>query len=467
MRGKNKNIISTLELEKLPPQNIEIEKAVLGACLIEQDTIEAIIGIVKPESFYRDEHQKIFRSILNLFDNTRPIDILTVVQDLRKSKELESVGGPAYLSDITSSIASGAHAEFHARIVQQLFIKRELIRISSNITNAAFDESTDLQDVLDFANEELSKASSTNIKKMGKRIGDIAKETVRNIEKVASGEIQKQGIESTSKLDMLTSGWQPGSLIILAARPGMGKTFIALFFARKAANFLNNEFPVVMFSLEMTEMEICERELSQKSGIDTNRIKSANFSEQDWARIELALKEVEEENIIIDDTPALAITEFKAKARIYVKKHGCRLIIIDYLQLMRSPQHKFREQEVSFISSQLKATAKELNVPIIALSQLNRDVEARTDKRPKLSDIRESGAIEQDANLIIFIHRPEYYGILEDSFGNSYKNAIELILAKNRGGMTDIVRMYKNNDWTQFYESDPKSIEGYEQTQIF
>lgn len=456
------------ELGRVPPQDTEMEEAVIGACLLEADRVETVINIVTPESFYKSEHQAIFNAMASLFNANKPIDMLTVVTELRAKSKLDEVGGPAYITALTGKVSSGSHVDYHARIIQQKYIRRQLIAAGSKIIQQAYDDSVDLQQLIDDSNNSIAHATTSNIKKMGRMLREIGKERINQLEKIYTGEINATGIKCFDKLDRLTSGWQPQNLIIIAARPGMGKTFVALYFARKAAMQLNNDESVVVFSLEMSETELFDRELSQHSGIENKKIRRADFSDQDWFKLENALHIIEGENIIVDDTAAVQITEFKAKARIYVKKYGCKMIIIDYIQLMKSAQHKFnREQEVSFISGQLKATAKELNISIIALSQLNRSLESRADKRPQLSDLRESGAIEQDADIVSFIHRPEYYGIMEDEHGNSYRNVLEIIVAKARAGNTGIAKLYKNTDWTQFYESDPEGFDPSDQTQIF
>lgn len=448
--GQKKGVSVTfpLDIGKLPPQSIEFEEVILGGLMLEKEAMEEVVDIIKPESFYKDDHQKIFGAALNLYNSGKPIDILTVTQKLRELKELDLVGGPVYLSELTSRVASAAHIEFQARIVQQNFIKRELIRVSSEIQNRAFDESIDVSELIDFSQIEIEKATSGNIKKLGLKIGQIGKKRIDELEEISKKEIKFTGVKSWDKVVKFTGGWQPKNLIILAARPGMGKTRIAQEISVLAAK--NNQ-PVVFFSLEMADTEIFDRQLSADTGIENMYIRQADFNENDWQKINKAQGEIDKLEIIIDDTPALTVSEFKSKARYYKKKYDVQLIIVDYLQLMKSPDYrKFREQEISDISGTLKSIAKELDLPVIALSQLSRDVEKRNDKTPVLSDLRESGAIEQDADVVIFIHRPEEYE--KNDPNPEHKNLIQLIFAKQRHGSTGVINLWKSSKWSTIYE---------------
>lgn len=447
------NAYSDLGLGKVPPQAIEIEEAVLGACMLQSESIEEIINIVVPETFYRDENQRIYSSILKLYNQNKKIDLYTIMEQLKVDKELETIGGPLYLSELTNKVASGAHIEYHARIIQQKYIKRELIRISTEIQNRSFDDSNDIDDLIDFAHEQINRATTTNIKKMGETIGQVGKKRLKKIEEIKKNGIGKTGVRSFVKWDRKTSGWQPSNLIILAARPGQGKSRIALELAKKADLDFKNGEHAVMFLLEMTDEETYDRELSSQTGIENMDIRKGQFTDEDWKRIENAHAVIENEKILLDDCPGLTINEFRAKARYYKKKFNCGLIIIDYLQLMKYPEFKFnREREISEISGSLKKIAKELKIPIIALSQLSRECEKRTDKRPILSDLRESGSIEQDADVVLFLFRPEYYNIDVDEMGNSTKNLIEVIFAKNRSGSLSSSYLYKSDNWSIIYE---------------
>lgn len=441
-----------MELGKLPPQNIDFEEAVLGAIMLEKDRITDIAPIIQPESFYKEANQIIYRSIEKLYRDNKPIDIFTIVEDLRNSKKLEHVGGPAYVTSLTSKIASGSHSEFHARIIHQLFMKREMIRITSNIQTLAFDDGIDINSIIDSAQNSINQLTTGNIKQVGKKIGEVGRKALAKIESVIKKGIEQTGLKSYKKIMRLTGGWQPGHLIILAARPGQGKTKLAQEFAKMASESGDCG---LFFSLEMQDEELYLRELSSMTGIETMYLKNGNLSEIDWQKIEHAQMKIEDQNILIDETPGLKISDFKAKARYHKKKDDIKYIIVDYLQLMRSPEHRgFREREIAEISSQLKQTAKELQVPVIALSQLSRDCEKRPDKRPMISDLRESGAIEQDADIIMFSFRPEHYGIMADENEESTKNLIELIFAKHRHGPTGTIKLWKTDNWTEISEKN-------------
>lgn len=444
----NKQSLNMLEIGKVPPQAVEVEEAVLGALMLEKNAIEDVISILNPNCFYKEQHNKIFSIILKLYNDSKPIDILTVTQSLMETNELMDVGGPAYLTNLTDRIASGAHIQFHAQIVQQKFIKREMIRIATEISNRGFDDSVDIADLIDYSQTEINKLATGSVKRMGDYIGEIGKKRLKQLEELSKKEVKITGVQSFEKFNNITGGFQPGNMIILAARPGQGKTRIAQELAKRGSL----DKPVAIFSLEMEDIELYDRELSNTSGIENMFIRQADFSPEDWKKLDSAQAVIESQKIIIDDTPALTVSEFKAKARLYKKKYDIGMIVIDYLQLMKSPEYKkFREQEISDISRNIKTTAKELKLPIIVLSQLSRDIEKRPDKRPKLSDLRESGAIEQDADVVMFIFREEEYVNIEEN--EHLRNLIEVIFAKNRHGATGSVKLWKTDNWTTIYES--------------
>ncbi len=448
-----------LEIGKLPPQAIELEEAVIGGLMLEKDAVIEIIDILKPESFYKDEHQTIFAAILYLFGADKAIDILTVTERLRQSKELDTIGGPAYLTQLTGRVASAAHIEFHARIVQQKFIQRELIRVSSEIQNRAFDESIDVNDLLDFSEGELFNVAQGNIKKEAAKMNTLVREAIAQIENAAKQEDGLVGVPSGfTQLDRMTNGWQPANLIILAARPAMGKTAFVLTMARNMA--VDHNKAVAIFSLEMAGVELVNRLISAESEIPSNKIRTGQLSEEEWQKLEYRARRLEEAPMFIDDTPAISIFELRAKCRRLKRQHDIDIVVIDYLQLMTGPPESKgnREQEVSNISRSLKSIAKELNIPIICLSQLNRSVESRPDKRPQLSDLRESGAIEQDADIVSFIHRPEYYGFTEDENQMSLRGVAEIILAKHRAGSVGDVRLRWQAEFTKFTDLEENII---------
>jgi replicative DNA helicase len=456
---------------KIPPQAIELEEAVLGAIMLEKDAIIEVIEILKPESFYREENQKIFKAIIDLYRINKGIDILTIGEQLRKNNQLEEIGGPAYLSQLQMRVSSAYHIEFHAQIIHQKYIQRELIRISSDIQNRAFDESIDVKDLIDYSESEIFKISIDNIINESEKLVVIGNEYINYLAKIRDSEIKLLGVPSGfTKLDRITSGWQDTDLIIIAARPGNGKTSEALIFAMNASDM---GFTVDFYSLEMSKRQLFNKALSNYTGLENSYIRSAKMTDNEWNKIEDTIVKIENLPLYIDDTPALKLMEFRAKARRNKMKYGTKLIIVDYLQLMRSPDDAKggREAEVSSISRGLKAVAKELNVPIIALSQLNRSIESRGgSKRPQLSDLRESGAIEQDADIVIFIHIPEKYGILTDEEGNSTANVMQNIIAKHRNGACLDVDFYKNNNWTKitdYSDMDILSQENIKSNDVF
>lgn len=433
---------------KIPPQAVEMENAILGACMLESNAFEEIQDILTEESFYNENNQKIFYAIRELFLERKPIDMLTVIDKLKKNNTLDEIGGHYYIVELTSNVASSIHIEYHARIVQQKFVQRSLINICMEIQNKSYDESIDISELIDFAENRISNITSYNIKKMGLTIGEIGRRRLKILEEISKKEKNIMGVPCWEKLNRSYGGWQQKNLIIIAARPAMGKTRMAQEIAKISAS---NGYPVAFFSLEMADEEIYDRNLASETGFENMTIRKADFSDKDWDNIENAQRKIEKLPIIIDDSPALTIHDFKAKARLYKRKNGIKLIIIDYIQLMRYPEYKkYREQEVAEISKSLKLMAKELDIPIIALSQLSRKIEDRHDKTPMLSDLRESGAIEQDADVVAFIHRPEVY---EKEPDENTKNMIQFIFAKHRHGTTGIMTLYRSEKWSIIYEN--------------
>jgi replicative DNA helicase len=445
-----------IDLGKVPPQAIELEEAVLGAIMLEKDAILQIIDLLKPESFYKDEHQKIFQAIIDLTSSNRAIDLLTVTEELRKKKQLDEVGGPVYITQLTSRVASAAHVEYHGRIVAQKHIQRELIRVSSEIQSRAYDESTDVDDLLDFSEAELFIIAQGNIKKESQKVNVLIKEAILQMEEASKRADSLIGIPSGfTKLDGMTNGWQNSDLVIIAARPSMGKTAFVLTMARNMA--VEHNRAVAIFSLEMASLQLVNRLIVAETELPSNRIRNGKLADFEWEQLDYKIKKLVDAPIFIDDTPAISIFELRAKARRLKRQHNVDILIIDYLQLMTgTPDTRGnREQEVSTISRSLKGIAKELNIPVIALSQLNRSVEIRSgNKRPQLSDLRESGAIEQDADMVMFIHRPEKYGMMEDENGNSLRGLAEIILAKHRNGpIGDVILRFKD-EFAKFTEME-------------
>lgn len=438
---------SLLQYGKIPPQAVELEEVVLGAMMLEKDALANVIEILKPEVFYKESHQHIFTAISHLFNASQPVDILTVTNELKTMARLDVAGGPYYIAQLTSKVASSANIEYHSRILLQKFIQRELIRISGEISTEAFEDTTDVFELLDKAERNLFDVSETNLRRKYSDMQDILKEAIVEIEKAK--EASKSNDYSTigvatgyTELDRLTAGWQKSDLIILAGRPSMGKTAFVLSMARNAA--IDHNVPVAIFSLEMSAIQLVLRLISMETELPSDRLRRGNLEDYEWQQLNSRIKKLEDAHIFIDDTPALPVFELRAKARRLVAQHGIQLIIIDYLQLMTgSVETKgMREQEISGISRALKGLAKELSIPVIALSQLSREVEKRPgSKKPILSDLRESGAIEQDADLVLFIYRPEYYKIDEFEDNTPTAGLAEIIVAKHRNGQTGEVKL--------------------------
>ena len=437
--------VINLQQGKIPPQALELEEAVLGAMLIDKKGVDEVIDILQPDAFYKTSHQLIFEAIYQLFQDSQPIDLLTVSSELRKKGKLEAVGGEFYLVQLSQRVASSAHIEFHARIILQKFIQRSLIRISNEIIESAYKESTDVFDLLDEAESKLYDVTQGNIKKSSETAQNLVLEAKKKIEEIS----KRDGLSGVStgfeKLDKLTSGWQPSDLIIIAARPGMGKTALTLSMARNIA--VGKQIPVAFFSLEMSSVQLITRLISSETGLSSEKLRTGKLADHEWQQLNVKVTDLEKAPLFIDDTPSLSIFDLRAKARRLSSQHGIKLIVVDYLQLMTagaSTKTGNREQEISTISRNLKALAKELNIPVIALSQLSRAVETRGGtKRPMLSDLRESGAIEQDADIVSFIYRPEYYNIDEwdDDERTPSQGQAEFIVAKHRNGGLDNIRL--------------------------
>lgn len=442
----DKTTIINLEKGKLPPQVLELEEAVLGAMMIDKKGVDDVIDILQPDAFYKDAHKYIFEAIVQLFTDTQPIDLLTVSAQLKKNAKLDLAGGDFYLIQLTQKISSSAHIEFHSRIILQKYIQRSLIRISSEIIEESYDETTDVFDLLDKAESKLYEVTQGNIKRSSETAQSLVLQAKKRIEEIAKQEGLSGIATGFEKLDKITSGWQPSDLIIIAARPGMGKTAFVLSMARNIAIDLRK--PVALFSLEMSSVQLITRLISSETGLSSEKLRTGKLEKHEWEQLSIKVKDLEKAPLFIDDSPSLSIFDLRAKARRLVSQHGIKIIIVDYLQLMTAGGNGKgagnREQEISTISRNLKALAKELSVPVIALSQLSRAVETRgSSKRPLLSDLRESGAIEQDADIVSFIYRPEYYKIDEwdDDEQSPTAGQAEFIIAKHRNGSLESVRL--------------------------
>lgn len=440
-------------LGRLTPRDTDVEAAVLGALMIEKDAYTTVCDLLKPESFYEPAHQKVYEAIQTLGASQKPIDLLTVTQQLRLNGTLDEIGGPAFVVQLTSNVTSAAHVEFHARIVAQKYLSRELISFAAQIENHAFDESIDVDDLLQEAEGKLFEISQRNVKKDVTQIDPVITAALDQIQAASNRASGLSGLQTGfHELDKVTSGWQNSDLIIIAARPAMGKTAFVLSMAKNMA--VNYNIPIAVFSLEMSNLQLVNRLISNVCELPGEKIKSGQLSMLEWDQLMARIKHLTGAQLYIDDTASLSVFELRTKARRLVREHNIKLIIIDYLQLMNASGMKFgsREQEVSMISRSLKQLAKELNIPIIALSQLSRQVENRSDnKRPQLSDLRESGAIEQDADIVCFIHRPEYYYHSDtDPSGKDIRGLAEFIIAKHRSGSVKDVNMRFRAQFARF-----------------
>ena len=442
--------VGTNEIGKLPPQALELEESVIAAMMIEKDAFTSVADLLRPESFYADKHRYIFEAIRSLSAKDAPIDVLSVAEELKLMGKLELAGGIIYLSELTRRIASAAHLHYHAQIVAQKATARDLITMACQIEEKGYDETQDVDDLVEEATAKIFEISQRAQKRDVTHIYPVITEAFERMRKASANEGNISGIPSGfNELDKITSGWQKSDLVIIAARPAMGKTAFVLSMAKNIAVDFN--IPVAIFSLEMSNVQLINRLIMNVCEIEGDKIKNGRLSKQEWNKLETKVNDLMGAPIYIDDTPGLSVFELQSKARKLVREKKVELIIIDYLQLMNANGANFgsREQEVSIISRRLKWIAKELDIPVIALSQLNRNLEKRDSsnsnvegKKPQLSDLRESGAIEQDADMVCFIHRPEYYRIYnDDKTGKDLRGLGQIIVAKHRNGATDEVWM--------------------------
>ena len=447
-----------MEIGQIPPQAIDFEEAVLGGIMLESDCFIEICDILTPDSFYKDSHQKIYNAIRSVYKDNNPIDLLSISEKLRLNKQLDDIGGYVYLSNLTAKIGSASHIEFHSRVIQQKYIQRELIRVSSEIQKAAYGEIEDVEELLNFAESQIFNITQGNLKKEPKHIGEIGKEQLRLLEEIGKSDKEFVGIPTgLPSLDRVLMGLQNKKLIILAARPAMGKTTMVISIARSIA--LEAQKNVAIFSLEMGADEIWSKFESDLTAITYAKITSGKLDDDGWMLIENGQHMLEKSNIYIDDTAGIGLFELRAKSRRLKLKHSIDIIFIDYLQLMSGDSVSGnREQELSVISRGLKKLSKDLDLPIVALSQLNRAVENRPDKKPQLSDLRESGAIEQDADIVAFIHRPEYYGFTTYDDNESTINKVDILIRKHRGGETADVNLDRMPNFSKIYEKSNDSF---------
>ena len=445
------------------PQAPDVEKAVLGALMIDKDAYMEVCNLLVPDSFYEPRNQMVYEEIQQLSKEESPVDVLTVTDMLGKMGKLEEVGGPGYIMDLSSRVATSANIEYHANVVAEKYLSRQMIQYVNVIGKKSFDETYDIRDVVQEAESVLLELSQKNMKKDYSALGSVVERAVKAVEEAYANKGSFTGIPSgLYKLDDMTCGWQKSDLVIIAGRPAMGKTAFALSVAKNIA--VDQKRPMAFFSLEMSDVQLANRLMSNTCEIEGKKLLSGQLDREDWIRLDKNLQALTDAPLFVDDTEGLSVMELRTKARRLQKEHHIELIMIDYLQLMTASGMRYnsRQEEVSLISRSLKGLAKELNIPVLALSQLNRGVESREGaegKRPQLSDLRESGAIEQDADMVIFLHRPEYYHILksEDGFID-YKDKAEIIIAKHRKGATGIVMMDFKGEFTRFANPEDKVI---------
>lgn len=443
---------------RVPPQSVEAEESVLGGVMLDNEAINTAIELINADDFYRASHRAIYRGMIELLDKREPIDIVTLSQQLREMGALDEAGGIENLSRLAGSVPSAANVGYYSKVVKQLAVRRRIIHEASAIISDAFDNTGDVEQFLDSVENRILKVSDYRISPTFSKVGDIVKESIKHVESLYDRKELVTGTPSGySDLDRITAGFQPSDLVIIAARPSMGKTALALGIAQHAA--IDKNRPVALFSLEMSKHQLVLRMLCSEARVDGSKVRTGHLGERDFPRLVEAASRIAEAPLFIDDTPALTITEVRAKARRLHRESPLSLIVVDYLQLLRSPSYSdAREQEIADISRSLKALAKELSVPVIALSQLNRSVESRTDKRPLLSDLRESGAIEQDADVIMFIYRDEFYN--RDS---NEKGVAEVLISKQRNGPTGMIKLAFASECTRFdtlageREAEPES----------
>lgn len=467
-KRKNEQIVALSE-GRVPPQAVDMEEAVIGALLIDKNAINEVIEILEPQAFYKDAHSMIFESIKELFADSQPIDIFTVADYLKKSGNLKTVGGEYYLVHLSQRVSSAAHIEFHARVIVEKFIQRELIRVSGNIINDAFSEETDVLELLDSAEQNLYEIANGTLKKNYDTSADLVKAAIKEIEEMSKREGLSGVPSGFTAVDKVTGGWQKSDMIIIAARPGMGKTALTLSMARNMA--IDYNIPVAFFSLEMSSVQLIKRLISSETGLSSEKLRKGNLTDSEWHQLVTKVQKLEKAPLYIDDTPAISVFDLRAKCRRLKSQYDIGIIVVDYLQLMTAGGQKSvgnREQEISTISRSLKGIAKELNVPVIALSQVNRSVESRgnSSKRPQLSDLRESGAIEQDADIVSFIYRPEYYGLVDWEDGSPCEGQAELIISKHRNGSLEDIRLRFQGSLARFSDLDDSGGEMILQSKI-
>jgi replicative DNA helicase len=444
-------------LGKLPPQAVDLEEVVLGALMLEKNALNSVVEFLKPEHFYVEKHKEIYTAILELFKESEPVDMRTVVNQLRKLGKLEIIGGAYYIAELTAKVSSASNIEYHARIINEMAIKRTLIEVASQIHHDAYEDTTDVFELLDKTEQAVFEIADSSLRKNYDSMRNLMAQAIQELQLLKDHKDGLTGVPTGfSTLDRMTSGWQKSDLVIIAARPGMGKTAFVVSAMRNAA--VDFKQPVAIFSLEMASVQLVNRMISAEAELEGEKIRKGNLADFEWQQLVHKTNKLASAPIFIDDTPALSILELRAKCRRLKAEHNIQLIIIDYLQLMRGDAGGNREQEIASISRALKGIAKELSVPVLALSQLSRSVETRGgDKRPQLSDLRESGSIEQDADIVMFLYRAEYYKITQDEDGMPTQGMGEVIIAKHRNGSTGTAKLKFIGKYTKFADFDMPS----------
>jgi replicative DNA helicase len=436
---------------RVPPQAVDVEAAVLSAMLLEKDALAKALEVLQADAFYKPAHQQVFSAMVSLFDRSEPVDLITLTEELRRNAQLEKIGGEYFLVELSTHVSSAANIEYHAHIVLEKALMRQLISSSTEIAGRAYSETEDALGLLDEAEQKIFDISEKRLKKSFITMSTAVHKTMDMLQSIHGKHSGVTGVPSGfTDLDNLTGGFQNSDLIIVAGRPSQGKTALVLSLSRNAAVLHN--VPIGFFSLEMSSQQLVMRLMCAEARVDAHKVRTGRLPEDEWKKLSMSVGRLYKAKILIDDTPALTVLEIRAKARRLKTEHNVGMIVVDYLQLMQGARNaQSREQEISGISRSLKALAKEINIPVIALSQLNRAVEARSDKKPALSDLRESGAIEQDADVVIFVHRPELYGIEKDTeTGDSTEGLAEIIIGKQRNGPVDTVRLQFIKQYARF-----------------
>ncbi|BBA69533.1 replicative DNA helicase [Geobacter sulfurreducens] len=447
--------MSAVDLRKVPPQSIEAEMSILGGVLLDNEAINRCLELIEADDFYRESHRKIFRAMIDLSNRSEPCDLITLTDMLKRKGELEEVGGGAYLATLVDYVPTAANIAYYCRIVKEKSVTRRLITAATDIVTRGYDEETTVDELLDGAQKTIFEISENKLRPAFTPVGTILKDTFKRIETLYEKKEHVTGVPTGFyDLDKMTAGFQPGDLIIIAGRPSMGKTAFSLNIAQYVAAHADPPLPVAVFSLEMSKESLVMRLLCSESRVDASRLRTGHLVDTDWHKLTHGADKLSKARLYIDDTPAIPVLEMRAKARRLKAENGLGMIVVDYLQLMRGSSQESRQQEISEISRSLKALAKELDVPVVALSQLNRSLESRTDKRPMMSDLRESGAIEQDADVIMFVYRDAVYcddcKKRDGSCTKGHEKDAEIIIGKQRNGPIGSVNLLFNGEFTKF-----------------